>query len=63
MNKKIIIYVLGWILNIEAVFMLPPCVVALIYKEISGIWFLAVAVVCGGIGLLCTRRKPANMVF
>ena len=63
MNKKIIIYVLGWILNIEAVFMLPPCVVALIYKETSGIWFLAVAAVCGGIGFLCTRRKPSNMVF
>lgn len=63
MNKKIIIYVLGWILNMEALFMLPPCVVALIYRESNGIWFLVVSFICGGIGFLLTRKKPANMVF
>ncbi|SET73396.1 TrkH family potassium uptake protein [Lacrimispora sphenoides] len=63
MNKKVIIYLMGWILNIEAVFMLLPCVTALIYKETSGYWFLAVMAVCGGIGIILTRKKPENMVF
>lgn len=54
---------MGWILNIEAVFMLLPCVTALIYKETSGYWFLAVMAVCGGIGIILTRKKPENMVF
>lgn len=63
MNKKVIIYLLGWILNIEAVFMLLPCIVAAIYKEKSGLWFLAVLAVCGALGLLLTRKKPENMVF
>ncbi|HCD44498.1 MAG TPA: potassium transporter KefA [Lachnoclostridium sp.] len=63
MNKKVIIYLMGWILNIEAVFMLLPFITALIYQESSGYWFLAVMAVCGGIGLIFTRRKPENMVF
>ncbi len=63
MNKKVIIYLMGWILNIEAVFMLLPCVTALIYRETSGYWFLAVMAVCGGIGIIFTRKKPENMVF
>lgn len=63
MNKKIIIYLLGWILNIEAVFMLLPCIVAVIYRESSGLWFLLIMAVCGILGLLLTRKKPDNMVF
>lgn len=63
MNKKIIIYLLGWILNIEAVFMLLPCIVAMIYRESSGIWFLAIMAVCGILGLVLTHRKPDNMIF
>lgn len=63
MNKKVIIYLMGWILNIEAVFMLLPCFTALIYRETSGYWFLAVMAVCGGIGIILTRKKPENMVF
>ena len=63
MNKKIIVYLLGWILIIEAVFMLLPCIIALIYKEASGIWFVAVMAVCGAIGLTCIHKKPENLVF
>ncbi|WP_349948182.1 TrkH family potassium uptake protein [Lacrimispora sp. BS-2] len=63
MNKKVIIYMMGWILNIEAAFMLLPCITALIYKETCGYWFLAVMAVCGGIGFIFTRKKPENMVF
>ena len=36
MNYSIIFYIIGWILNLEAAFMLPSCLVALIYQESSG---------------------------
>lgn len=39
MNYSIIFYIIGWILNLEAAFMLPSCLVALIYQESSG-WSL-----------------------
>ena len=43
MNYSIIFYIIGWILNLEAAFMLPSCLVALIYQENSG-WSLVAAV-------------------
>ena len=33
MNYSIIIYILGWIMNVEAVCMLVPGITALIYRE------------------------------
>ena len=33
MNLKIVFYYLGWVLNIEAVLMLLPCAVSLIYGD------------------------------
>ena len=35
MNYSIIIYILGWIMNVEAVCMLVPGITALIYREIG----------------------------
>ena len=46
MNVSIIRYILGWVLRIEAVFLLLPCVTALIYRENVGIYYLAVSVIC-----------------
>ena len=42
MNYKMIIYILGMVLKIEAVFMTLPCLVAVIYREKSGYAFLLV---------------------
>ena len=33
MNYSIVFYIIGWILNFEAAFMVLPTVVALIYRE------------------------------
>lgn len=33
MNYSIIVYILGWIMNVEAVCMLVPSITALIYRE------------------------------
>lgn len=63
MNSSIIRFILGNILKTEAVLLLLPCLVALIYAEPEGIWYLPVAAVSFLIGLLMTRRKPENFVF
>ncbi len=63
MNYSAIIYILGWIFNIEALTMLMPCLVALIKHEGEGIGFLIVMLVSAVVGLLITIRKPKNMRF
>ena len=44
MNYSMVLYVVGWILNFEAAFMLPSCLVACIYQEKSGLAFVAAMV-------------------
>lgn len=63
MNSSMIRFILGYVLKTEAVLLLLPCLVALIYSEHEGIWYLPVAAACMILGLLMTRRKPANAVF
>ena len=58
MNYSMIRYIIGWVLTLEAIFLLLPCLVAVIYREKSGLAFLAVAVVCAVIGCLLIRKKP-----
>lgn len=63
MNKSIILHILGWILNVEAAFMLLPLIVAIIYKEQSGIFFLVAIGICLIFGLPLMVKKPKNTVF
>ena len=63
MNYSIVFYMIGWILNIEAGFMLLPCLTALIYREKEGLAFVAVIALCLLIGLPLVLRKPKNRVF
>ena len=63
MNYSIISYIIGWILKIEAVFMLLPCLTALIYQEKSGYAFLITMAVCLVIGIPLTRKKPKKKAF
>ena len=63
MNSGIIIYLLGWIMNIEALFLMIPCLTAAVYGESIGFCYLAVAAACGLIGFLCVRKKPASKIF
>ncbi|WP_320956300.1 TrkH family potassium uptake protein [Enterocloster asparagiformis] len=63
MNSGIIIYLLGWIMNIEALFLMIPCLTAAVYSESIGFCYLAVAAACGLIGFLCVRKKPASKIF
>lgn len=63
MNSSMIRFILGYVLKTEAALLLLPCLIALIYSEKEGIWYLPVAAACMLLGLLMTRRKPANTVF
>ena len=63
MNYSIISYIIGWILNFEALFMLLPCIVAVIYKESSGWAFVLAMLLCLLIGIPLTQRKPKNKIF
>lgn len=63
MNSSMIRFILGYVLKTEAALLLLPCLIALIYAEKEGIWYLPVAAACMILGLLMTRRKPVNTVF
>ena len=63
MNGSVVRYTLGQVLKIEAVLLLLPCVVALIYFDRNGIYFLIVAAMCGLMGLGMTLVKPSSNVF
>ncbi len=63
MNYSIVFYIMGWILNIEAAFMVLPTLVAVIYGE-SVVWsFVASIAICLVLGMLLTRKKPKNQIF
>ena len=63
MNRKAILYILGWVLNIEGAFMILPFLVSLFYQEEQGWSFLIVAAICIAVGTLLVLKKPKNMVI
>ena len=63
MNIKIIVYFLGWVLNIEGLLMLLPCAVSLIYGDGQLYAFLTVMALYALLGWLTTHKRPANTVF
>ncbi len=60
MNYSIIIYILGHIFNFAAVFMILPCITAVIYQEPAGLWFLVCGLVLAFVGVLLSKKKPEN---
>ena len=63
MNSSIIRYVLGQVLKIEGILTLLPCLVALIYQESVGFYYLVTALLCMTLGFLMTFKKPSDFVF
>ena len=63
MNSSIVRYTLGQVLKIEAALLLLPCIVALIYGEKNGIYFLIVSAICAFLGFGMSIIKPASNVF
>ncbi|MCD7746630.1 MAG: TrkH family potassium uptake protein [Lachnospiraceae bacterium] len=60
MNYKLIRFILGWVLLLEAGLMLPALVVAVIYQEWSGFGLLSAMGFCAAAGLLLTLNVPEN---
>ena len=63
MNKSIILHIIGWILTIEALFMVLPCIVAIIYQEQSGYSFLITMLVSLVIGIPLVVIKPKSHLY
>ena len=61
MNKRMILYIQGAILLIEAAIMVLPIAAALIYREPSGIWFFYTALAAAIIGFAAMKlAKPRS---
>lgn len=64
MNKRIIIYILGWVLLIEAAAMQISTITSFIYHEHQGVYFIVTGIICAVLGLLAIKvKKPKNMVL
>ena len=58
MNYSMIVYIIGWILAVEAALMVPSGVVAIIYGETVGWVFAATITLCLALGL----RRGASLL-
>ena len=56
-------YILGTILKIEGALLLLPCLIALIYREREGFVYLIFALIGLVLGILFSRKKPANTMI
>ena len=62
MNFAMVRYIIGFILQFEAAFLLLPCLVGLCYGEPKASFaFLITAIVCFICGKLCRLRRPKNL--
>ena len=57
MNYRIIAYLLGWVLKIEAVALVLPGITAIIYREDTWYWFFICAAFAGILGFYLSRKK------
>ena len=59
-NFRMLMRVIGWLLTIEAVFMIAPCIVGFFYGEHSGIKFLICIGITFGAGMGMVSLRPKN---
>ncbi len=63
MNRKMITYFVGRVLRVEAVLMMLPLIVSILYREEEWIYLAAAVALSLGAGYLLSFRKPSNMSF
>ena len=60
MNYPMIRFVLSWVLKVEGLLMLLPCIISVVFGEREGIIYLGLAVAAMLLGELVSRFRPAN---
>lgn len=63
MNNSIIRYILGQVLKMEAILMILPVVVAIIYGEEEGLAYLITLLICGALGFAATHKNLRILFF
>ncbi len=64
MNKRIIIYILGWVLIVEGAAMQVCTVTSVIYREHEGLYFLLTGLISAAVGVVAVKfKKQKNMVL
>lgn len=63
MNRKMIAYILGFIIKVEGLLMLPSFLVSIYYREQSRFAFLFTIVLLLSIGTVFSFKKPTNKVI
>ena len=64
MNKRLIVYILGWVLIVEGAAMQLCTVTSIIYGEHEALYFLGTGIVSAVLGVLAVKvKKPKNMVL
>lgn len=63
MNRKMILYFLGWVMKIEAGLMVLPFIVCLIFRESESLCMAAIIAFCAIVGHLLSYKKPQNAKF
>ena len=64
MNKRLILYILGWVMICEGAAMQLCTVTSIMFRENEGMFFLITGAVCAGLGVLAVKvKKPKNMVL
>ena len=63
MNYRIIIFIIGWVLKIEAVFMILPVITGIIFKESSVIAFVVTGLISFLLGAALSWKKPKHQHF
>ena len=59
-NFRMLLRVIGWLLNIEAIFMIAPCVTGFVYGEHSGLQFLICIGITAAFGVSMVSLKPKS---
>ena len=64
MNYSIIINILGWVLSLQGIFMIPPCLVGVVYKEYhDALIYITFSLLCTILGFLLRRCKAKSSTF
>lgn len=63
MNKRLVVYILGWVLIIEGLAMQGSTAVGLWYREKSYIYFLVIGIVLMGLGAIIVAKKPKRLTM